>query len=186
MGSEAEDAAREEVARERPTPGIADAFRELGETGRATYEAGREAAHAFHILLKADIALARSAFGRVIAFTAVAIAFGASAWLLVVAATVAWLVGTAQWSWTAALLAAAGASFVITGVAIYISLRYFEYTRFKATRRQLARLGIGELSDLMPDAGSGKSAQEAAEELADAAADNGKLKKGLGVDVTPP
>src|SRR5687768_2163021 len=60
----AEDAARERVARERPTPGIADAFREFGETGRATYQAGREAATAFRILFSADIALARSAFGR--------------------------------------------------------------------------------------------------------------------------
>ena len=37
----------------------------------------------------------------------------------------------------------------------WMAMRYFEHTRLQATRRQLARLGIGELSGFMPDAGSG-------------------------------
>ena len=65
--------------------------RELGDTGTATWQAGREAATAFRILISADFSLARSAFGRTLALTAVAIIFGASAWLLLMAALIAWL-----------------------------------------------------------------------------------------------
>ena len=64
-------------------------------------------------------------------------------------------------------------------------MRYFEHTRMQATRRQLARLGVGELSSFMPEAGSGGSAEAAAEQVADAT-DGEPVKKGLGVDITPP
>jgi hypothetical protein len=37
----------------------------------------------------------------------------------------------------------------------------------------------------MPDAGSGTSSEDAAERVADAT-DGAPLKKGLGVDITPP
>jgi len=165
--------------------GIEDSLRELGATGRATWDAGRDAAKAFRILVSADISLARSAFGRTLALTAVAIVFGASAWLLLMAALIAWLSLGLGWAWSFSLLLTGGLSLVITGLAGWMAMRYFEHTRFQATRRQLARLGIGELSGLMPDAGSGKTAKEGAEQVADAA-NGGKLKKGLGVDVTPP
>src|SRR5690606_21166045 len=66
-------------------PGIDEAVRELGATSRATLRAGRDAGKAFRILVSADIALARSAFGRTLAPTGVAIAFRASAWLLLTA-----------------------------------------------------------------------------------------------------
>ena len=60
-------------------------------------------------------------------------------------------------------------------------------SRMKATRRQLARLGIGELADFMPDAGGVQSSEAAAERVADAEAQTGAPpKKGLGIDVTPP
>ena len=49
----------------------------------------------------------------------------------------------------------------------------------------LARLGIGELSDLMPDPDSPESTRHAAERVAEAS-DGTPMKKGLGVDVTPP
>ena len=169
---------------ERPTPGIADAFRELGDTGRATWEAGREAVTALRILVTADISLARSAFGRTLAFTAVAIVFGASAWLLLMAALVAWLSLGLGWAWQFSLLLCGGASLVAAGVAGWMSTRYFEHTRMQATRRQLARLGIGELAGMVAGAGSGKSAEESAEQVAEVA--DKAVKKGLGVDVTPP
>jgi hypothetical protein len=143
--------------------GIDEALRELGATGRATLGAGRDAGKAFRILLAADISLARSAFGRTLALTGVAIAFGASAWLLLTA----------------------GLSIVVTAAAAWMAMRYFEHTRLQATRRQLARLGVGELAGLMPEAGSGASTEAAAERVADAS-DGEPLKKGLGVDITPP
>ena len=165
-------------------PGIADALKELGETGKATWAAGREAATALRILVTADFSLARSAFGRTLAFTAVAIIFGASAWLLLMAALVAWLSIGVGWAWSLSLLACGGVSVVLAGLGGWLAIRYFEHTRMKATRRQLARLGIGELGDMTPDAGSGKSAK-AAEAQVEQVAENG-AKKGLGVDVTPP
>ena len=172
-------------AQDRPTPDIADAFRELGDTGRATWQAGREAATAFRILFSADVSLARSAFGRTLALTAVAIVFGASAWLMLMAALIAWLSLGLGWSWSLSLLLTGAVSLVFTGFAGWMGMRYFEHTRFQATRRQLARLGIGELAGMVPGAGSGKTAEEGAEQLAEAT-NGGKLKKGLGVDVTPP
>ena len=181
------DAHRDDGAdRERAAaPGIDDAVRELGATGRATFAAGRDAGKAFRILLAADISLARSAFGRTLAFTGVAIAFGASAWLLLMAALVVWLGRGLGWSWSLSLLLTAGMSVVVTALAAWMAMRYFEHTRLQATRRQLARLGVGELSGLMPDAGSGASSEDAAERVADAT-DGGPLKNGRGVDFTPP
>jgi len=165
--------------------GIEESLRELGATGRATWEAGRDASKAFRILLSADISLARSAFGRTLAFTGVAIAFGASAWLLFMAAAIAGLSLGLGWPWWVSLLVTASVSLVITILCGWLAMHYFEHTRLQATRRQLARLGIGELSGLMPEAGSGKSAKEGAEQVA-AATDGNDVKKGLGVDVTPP
>ncbi len=172
-------------ARDAAAPDVAEALRRLGETGRATLTAGRDAATAFRILLLADISLARSAFGRTLAFTGVAIAFGASAWLLLMAALIAWLSLGLGWAWSLSLLLAAAISVVITGIAGWMSMRYFEHTRLQATRRQLARIGIGELSSFMPEAGSGGSAEAAAERVTEAT-DGEPVKKGLGVDITPP
>ncbi|UHQ20223.1 phage holin family protein [Lysobacter sp. KIS68-7] len=187
MGSEGTQDAGTDRAEspDRPTPGVADAFRELGDTGRATWAAGKEALTAFHILFKADLSLARSAFGRSLAFTAVAIVFGASAWLLLMAALVAWLSLDVGWTWPISLLVCGGGSLVVAGLAGWFAMRYFEHTRLQATRRQLARMGIGELSAMMSGAGSSKSAKEDADGVA--AATNGEpVKKGMGVDITPP
>ena len=73
---------------------------------------------------------------------------------------------------------------MLTVGAGWLATHYFEHTRMKATRRQLARLGIGELGDMVADADSAKSAKKSAEQVADAT--EGGVKKGLGVDVTPP
>lgn len=166
-------------------PGIEEALRELGAGGRATWSAGRDAGKAFRILLSADISLARSAFGRTLAFTGIAIAFGASSWLLLMAALIAWLSLGLGWAWSLSLLACAALSLVVTALGGWMAMRYFDHTRLQATRRQLARLGVGELAGLMPDAGSGASTEAAAERVADAA-DAQPVKKGLGVDITPP
>src|SRR4249919_3487834 len=174
-----------EDGRERAALGIDEAVRQLGATGRATWTAGRDASKAFRILFAADISLARSAFGRTLAFTGVAIAFGASAWLLLMAALIAWLSMGLGWPWALSLLGTAALSIVITGLGGWRAMRYFEHTRLQATRRQLARLGIGELAAFMPDAGSGASTAAAAERVGEAT-DAKPVKKGLGVEITPP
>jgi hypothetical protein len=166
-------------------PDIEESLRQLGQTGRATWHAGRDASKAFRILLSADVSLARSAFGRTLAFTGLAIAFGASAWLLLMAALISWLSLRMGWAWSASLLLTAVISIVVTGLGGWRAMWYFEHTRLQATRRQLGRLGIGELARFMPDAGSGDSAEAAADKVAAATASD-PVKKGLGVDITPP
>ena len=169
---------------ERPAPDLAEALKDLGASGRAGLSAAGDAAKALRILIAADIALARSAFGRTLAFTAVAIAFGASAWLLLMATMIAAL-QSVGFSWLWALLLAAALSVAITLYSGWRAMRYFEHTRLQATRRQFARLGFGELADFMPDPDSPASTADAAERMADATGD-APVKKGLGVDVTPP
>lgn len=166
-------------------PGIDEAVAQLRDSGRATWSAGHDAFKAFRILFAADVSLARSAFGRTLAFTGVAIAFGASGWLLLMAALTAVLHDALGWSWTLSLTVTALLSVGVTAWAVWQAQRYFEHTRMQATRRQLARLGIGELADFMPDADSGQSTQAAAEQVAEAT-DGRPVKKGLGVDITPP
>jgi hypothetical protein len=166
-------------------PGIDELVRELGAAGSATWQAGREAGKALRILVSADISLARSAFGRSLAFAGVAVALGASAWLLLMATLVVWLAQGLGWPWSASLLLPALLSLACAGLAAWSAMRYFEHTRMKATRRQLARLGVGELAGMLPDAGSPESTEQAAEEVTNAT-DDQPVKKGLGVDVTPP
>jgi hypothetical protein len=173
------------TAQDHAAPGIGDAFEELKDTGRATLQAGNEAFKAFRILFAADVSLARSAFGRTLAMTAVAIVFGGSCWLLLMAALVTWLSRGAGLPFALSLLLCALLSAAVTGWAMWQAMRYFEHTRLQATRRQLARLGIGELSDFMPDAESGESSRDAAGQVG--RANQGKpVKKGLGIDITPP
>ena len=49
------DGARDEAAAEARAPDIAEALRQFGATGRATWSAGREAATALRVLVSADI-----------------------------------------------------------------------------------------------------------------------------------
>lgn len=175
-------------------PDLAESLRQVGAAGRASLGAAGDAAKAFRTLLIADVSLARSALGRTLALTGVAIAFGASAWLLLMATMVVHLTRGLGWSWSLALLGTALLSLAITAVAAWQGMRYFEHTRLQATRRQLARLGIGELSDFTPEPGSAASARAGAGASAGAippAAGNGggngkPLKDEQGIDVTPP
>jgi hypothetical protein len=170
---------------ERPAPDLAEALKGRGASGRAGLSAAGDAAKALRILIAADRSLARSAFGRTLAFTAVAIAFGASAWLLLMATLIVGLSRGLGWSWSLSLLLTAVLSVAITLFAGWRAMRYFEHTRLQATRRQFARLGFGALADFMPDPDSPASTADAAERMADATGD-APVKKGLGVDVTPP
>lgn len=175
----------EDAGRPDPSPDLLELLRELGEGGRSTWEASRDAAKALRLLFAADVSLARSAFGRTLACTAAAIAFGASAWLLLMAALIAWLSLGLGWSWSLSLLLTGIASLAFAALGGWGATRYFEHTRLQATRRQLARLGVGELSKLMPDAGSRTPARHAAERV-EAVAEDTPVKPDLGVDVTPP
>ena len=184
MRADGEDGPRPE--HEAQPPGLEEALRSLGAEGRAGLKAATDVAKSLRILVAADISLARSAFGRTLALTGVAIAFGASAWLLLMASLIAWMSIGMGMSWTLALLLTALFSVLVTAGAGYAAMRYFEHTRMQATRRQFARLGFGELADLLPDPGSHESTAEAAKRVAEANAGAPPMKKGMGVDVTPP
>lgn len=175
------DAAEHEAA----APDIAEALREFGASGRAGLNAAKDVAKALRILVAADFALARSAFGRTLAMTGVAIAFGASTWLLLMATLIIALTSGLGWSWPLSLLLTAVMSAVATALAGWLAIHYFEHTRMQATRRQFARLGLGELADFMPDPDSHESTEAASVRVADVTG-NDPVKKGLGVDVTPP
>jgi len=173
-------------AGEVPAPDLGESLRQVGAAGRAGLGAASDAAKAFRTLLAADVSLARSAFGRTLALTGVAIAFGASAWLLLMATLIVFLNGRLGWSWALSLLVTALLSLVITGIAAWQGMHDFEHTRLQATRRQLARLGIGELADFTPEAGSAASTRDVTENAPPQAADGQPVKDDQGIDVTPP
>ena len=167
-------------------PDLQESLRQVGAAGKASVDAATDAAKAFRSLFAADVSLARSAFGRTLAFVGLAIAFGASAWLLLMATLIAFLRGALGWPWTTSMLACAALSLLVAGLASWAAMRYFEHTRLKATRRQLARLGIGELANLTPAAGSPQSARQATENLPGHDAGGQPMKDKRGVPVTPP
>ena len=127
-------------------PGLDETFRQVRAAGRAAFGSAKDTGHAMRRLFSAELALARSAFGRALAWVAVAIVFGASAWLLVTGALIA-LLQRFGWSWLQSLSFVAAISLIITGVAVWKVGHYFDLTGMHATRRQLSRLGLLDEND---------------------------------------
>jgi hypothetical protein len=124
-----------------PPPDLIDSLKEVGEAGRAAFGSAKDTGRAMRALVSADFALARSAFGRALAWAGVAIVFGASAWLLVAGALIA-LMQRFGFSWLQSLSFAALLSLAVTVFAAWRVGRYFDYTGMHATRRQLSKLGL--------------------------------------------
>jgi hypothetical protein len=124
-----------------PPPDLIDSLKEVGEAGRAAFGSAKDTGRAMRALVSADFALARSAFGRALAWAGVAIVFGASAWLLVAGALIA-LMQRFGFSWLQSLSFAALLSLAVTVFAAWKVGRYFDYTGMHATRRQLSKLGL--------------------------------------------
>ena len=127
-------------------PHTDQSVREAGAAGRDTLRAAKDTGRALRKLISADFALARSAFGRALAWAGVAIVFGATAWLLLNAALIALMVGQFGWSWLVAMVVCCLLNGVVTGVAIWRTGEFFDHMGMHATRRQLARIGIGDES----------------------------------------
>lgn len=157
-----------------PTPDLADTLRALRDSGKAGVGAAGDAAKALRDLVAADVSLARSAAGRSAVFAGVAVMFGVSAWLLLMTALIVVLSNQVGLPWWMSLGGCGLASLLAAWLSLQKATDYFEHTRLKATRRQLARLGIGELSDLMPDPGSPASARAAGSEVREGARAEGK------------
>lgn len=124
-----------------PPPDLIDSLKEVGEAGRAAFGSAKDTGRAMRALVSADFALARSAFGRALAWAGVAIVFGASAWLLVTGALIA-LMQRFGFSWLQSLSFAALLSLAVAGFAAWKVGRYFDHTGLHATRRQLSKLGL--------------------------------------------
>lgn len=123
------------------TPPLDDSLRAVGESGRAALGATADTLRALRGLVSADIALARSAMGRALAWAGAAVVFGATGWLLATAAGVALLQGFGM-SWLGSLSTAALFNLAITGLAVWRTARFFDHMGLHATRRQLSRLGL--------------------------------------------
>jgi hypothetical protein len=167
-------------------PDLGEAIRDVGAAARAGLSEAGNAAKAFRALVAADVSLARSAFGRAMALTGVAIVFGASCWLLLMGTLIVFLSRQVGLPLSAALLICALLSGAVTVWAAWQADRYFDHTRMQATRRQLARLGIGELADFTPDPGSPESTREHTENTPPRDADGKPPHGDVGVRVTPP
>lgn len=141
------------AAEEKP-PHLDESVRRIGAAGKATLASAKDTGRALRSLISADLALARSALGRALGWVAVGIVFGASAWLLVVGALIA-VLQRVGWSWLQSLSFAALLSSVVTGVAVWRTIHYFECAGMHATRRQLAKLGIGDEGEEEDESASG-------------------------------
>ncbi len=122
-------------------PGLEESFRAVSEAGKATLGSAKDTSRALRRLISADLALARSAFGRGLAWAGIAVVFGASAWLLLTGAIIA-LLQRAGLSWFQAMFFTALASLAMTGLAIWRVAHFFDHTGLHATRRQLTRMGL--------------------------------------------
>ena len=132
------------------SPDLTDSIRQVGDAGRDTLQSARQTLRSLRRLASADFALARSAFGRALAWSGVAIVFGASAWLLLAATLIA-LLRSFGMSWLTSLLITSLASLAVTGYAIWRVSYFFHHTGMHATRRQLSRLGLFDETDEAAD-----------------------------------
>lgn len=123
-------------------PSLEESLRAVGDAGSASLGATVDALRAMRGLISADLAMARSAAGRGLAWAGAAVVFGATAWLLATAWIVALLERTTELSWLSSLAAATLLNLVITGIAAWRASRFFDYMGLHATRRQLSRFGL--------------------------------------------
>ncbi|NYZ61795.1 phage holin family protein [Luteimonas sp. SJ-16] len=118
-----------------------ESIRRIRAAATETVSSGLDSGRALRKLISADFALARSALGRGLAWSAVSVIFGASAWLLAMGAAIALL---QSWglSWLASISITMLLSLVVAGLAAWRVSVFFDLAGMHATRRQLSRLGL--------------------------------------------
>lgn len=129
-------------------PHLDESIRRIRAAATETFSSGVDSGRALRKLVAADIALSRSALGRALAWSAVSVVFGASAWLLAMGAAIALLQSWGM-SWLASISIATLISLIVTAIAAWRVSVFFDYAGMHATRRQLARLGM--FSEAGPD-----------------------------------
>lgn len=138
------EAARRAAQDAKPkTPPLDESLRGLADTGSKLFRSAWDTFRAFRALIVADLALSRSAAGRVLVLAAIGTALGASTWLFGMGLLVV-ILRSFELPWWAAVAIPTGLSLIGTLLCGWLALRAFELTRFQATRRQLAKLGIGD------------------------------------------
>ena len=130
-----------------PPPSLEESLRAVSEAGSASLGASIDSLRALRGLISADLAMARSAAGRGLAWGGAAVVFGATAWLLATAWLVALLERSGGLSWLSALAVATVFNLAITGLAAWRASRFFDYMGLHATRRQLSRMGLFDEGD---------------------------------------
>ncbi|PPU92049.1 hypothetical protein [Xanthomonas albilineans] len=133
------------------TPSLGESLRIFRAAGREGLHASLHTGRALRRLVAADLALARVALVRALVWLIISVAFGASAWILLMSALIA-LLHRMGWSWLASITATAGISLFFTALGAWQALRYLEMSKLDATRRQLAKLGIGNSDEDHNDA----------------------------------
>lgn len=133
----------EHDATAEPQPSLEESLRRVGKAGKDGLSSAVDTARALRRLMLADFALARVAMARAMVWMSVAAVFGVSSWLLLMGALIA-LLQRLGLSWLASLSIAAGLSIAVTALGVFKTLRYFEFTRMDATRRQLKAMGFGD------------------------------------------
>ncbi|MDC7807374.1 phage holin family protein [Luteimonas sp BLCC-B24] len=123
------------------TPHLDESIRRIRAAAKETASSGLDSGRALRKLISADFALARSALGRGLAWAAVSVVFGASAWLLAMGAAIA-LLQSFGLSWLVSISITMLVSLVVTGLAAWRVSVFFDYAGMHATRRQLTRLGL--------------------------------------------
>lgn len=140
-------------------PGVTDALRALGEQARASARSARSTGQALRALVAADLALARTALGQAALLAGVALAFGVSTWLFLLAAGVAGLRALGL-PWPLALLLAGLVGAAGTAIAATAAWRRLDHASLRASRRQLARL-VPEVATPPPDAAAARPPEAA-------------------------
>jgi hypothetical protein len=134
-------------------PHLDESIRRIRAAATETFSSGLDSGRALRKLVAADMALSRSALGRALAWSAVSVVFGASAWLLAMGAAIALLQSWGM-SWLASISIATLISLIVTAIAAWRVSVFFDYAGMHATRRQLSRLGM------FSEAGSGDDEDE--------------------------
>ena len=141
-----DQAPRDATGGAAPEPGKAphvdESVRRIGKSGRDTAKSALDTGRALRRLISADFALARSATGRAMAWVAIGVVFGASAWLLLMGALIVLLQRIDGISWLGSFTITALVSLVVTGRAGGRASVFFDSAGMHASRRQLQRLGL--------------------------------------------
>lgn len=140
------DSAGDAGADPEPPPHLDESVRRVAAAGRETLGAGRDTVRALRRLVRADLALARAAIVRSMAWLALTVVFGVSAWLLVVTLLVVALHALGL-GWLAAVAIAGVICLAATALAGWRTAAYLDHAGLHATRRQLARLGLFQDED---------------------------------------